>query len=65
MAAGAELFWRVLPDVRSDERSRFLFFAGLFTLISLAQTVGLVGTESLFLARLGAGYLPGVGAVIQ
>ncbi len=58
MAAGTELFWRLLPDVRFGERSRFLLFAGLFTLISLAQTIGLVGTEALFLARLGAARLP-------
>ena len=44
MAGRAELFWRLLGDVRADERSRFLFFAGLFTLITLAQTLGLAGT---------------------
>ena len=37
MAERTPLLWRVLPDVRAGERSRFLFFAGLFTLISLAQ----------------------------
>ena len=58
MAAGAETFWRLLPDVRVDERPRFLFFASLLTLISLAQTLGLAGTEALFLAEFGVGALP-------
>ena len=54
MRARAELFWRLLPDVRTGERTRFLFFAGLFTLISFAQTVGLAGSEALLLGTLGA-----------
>ena len=58
MAAGSDTFWRLLPDVRADERSRFLFFAALLTLVSLAQTLGLAGTEALFLAEFGAGKLP-------
>ncbi len=58
MAAGANIFWRLFPDVRLDERPRFLFFTALLTLISLAQTLGLAGTEALFLARFGAGELP-------
>lgn len=58
MRARAELFWRLLPDVRTGERIRFLFFAGLFTLISLAQTVGLAGSEALLLGTLGAHALP-------
>ena len=58
MRARADLFWRLLPDVRTGERSRFLFFAGLFTLISLAQTVGLAGSEALLLGTLGARALP-------
>jgi hypothetical protein len=53
-----ELFWHLLGDVRADERSRFLFFAALFTLITLAQTLGLAGTEAIFLSTLGAGSLP-------
>jgi HEAT repeat protein len=52
-----EVIWRLLPDVRARERSRFLFFAGLFTLVSLAQTVGLAGSEALFLAEFGAAQL--------
>ena len=48
------LFWRLFPDVRLQERSRFLFFAGLAALISLAQTLGLTGAEVLFLAEAGA-----------
>jgi hypothetical protein len=58
MRARAELFWRLLPDVRTGERTRFLFFAGLFTLISFAQTVGLAGSEALLLGTLGAEALP-------
>jgi HEAT repeat protein len=44
--------------VRTGERSRFLFFAGLATLVSLAQTLGLAGSEALFLAHYGAARLP-------
>jgi len=58
MASQTEVFWRQLPGVRSQERSRFLFFAGLATLISLAQTLGLTGSEALFLAQYGAAGLP-------
>jgi len=53
MSSAEPLLWRLLPDVRVGERSRFLFFAGLFMLISLGQTVGLAGAEALFLAELG------------
>jgi len=53
-----EALWRKLPGVRTTERSRFIFFAGVATLISLAQTLGLAGTEALFLARYGAEMLP-------
>jgi HEAT repeat protein len=52
------LFWRLFPDVRLQERSRFLFFAGLAALVSLAQTLGLTGAEALFLAEVGIEYLP-------
>ena len=58
MAAGAEIFWRLLPDVRVEERPRFLFFAALSAVITLAQTLGLAGTEALFLAEFGVGALP-------
>jgi HEAT repeat protein len=44
--------------VRTGERTRFLFFAGLFTLINVAQTVGLAGSEALLLGKLGAQALP-------
>ena len=57
-AVAAEALWRLVPDVRPGERPRFLFFAGLFTLVSFAQTVGLAGAEALFLARFGAEGLP-------
>ncbi len=53
-----DLFWRLFPGVRTQERPRFRFFAGLATLISLAQTLGLTGAEALFMAELGAQYLP-------
>jgi len=53
-----DLFWRLFPDVRLQERSRFLFFAELAALISLAQTLGLTGAEALFLAEAGIEYLP-------
>ena len=53
MSLDEPLLWRFLPDVRTGERSRFLFFAGLLMLISLGQTIGLAGTEALFLAKLG------------
>ena len=51
-------FWRLFPDVRVQERSRFLFFAKLAALVSLAQTLGLTGAEALFLAEVGIDYLP-------
>ena len=53
-----ERLWQLLPAVRRDERSRAVFFTGLFTLISAAQTLGLAGSEALLLAELGAGRLP-------
>ncbi|MGH0038409.1 MAG: cyclic nucleotide-binding domain-containing protein [Myxococcota bacterium] len=50
--------WRRLPSVRRTERERFRFFAGLYALLTLGQTLGLAGSESLFLERLGAEGLP-------
>jgi HEAT repeat protein len=44
--------------VRRAERRRFLFFAGLYALLTLGQTLGLAGSESLFLERMGAEGLP-------
>ncbi len=58
MQGRTDLFWRVFSDVRAQERSRFLFFAGLAALVSLAQTLGLTGAEALFLAEVGIEYLP-------
>ncbi len=58
MAARTALLWRLFPDVGTGERPRDLFFFGLITLIGLAQTMGLAGSEALFLANLGAGRLP-------
>ncbi|MEN8181731.1 MAG: HEAT repeat domain-containing protein [Myxococcota bacterium] len=54
---GSVLF-RLLPEVRRQERPRFLFFLSLFFLVSAAETVGLAGSESLFLAKLGPERLP-------
>lgn len=54
----SSIFWRLLADVRAEERARFGFFAGLAALVSGAQTLGLAGAESLVLSRLGAGVLP-------
>jgi Cyclic nucleotide-binding domain/HEAT repeats len=53
-----EHFWRILPAVRRAERGRALFFIGLLALVTAAQTVGLAGSEALFLARLSAQKLP-------
>src|SRR5262245_31856070 len=53
----ASLLWALLPDVRAGERPRFPFFAGLVALLSFAQTLGLAASESLFVAKLGAGSL--------
>lgn len=47
-----------LVDVRADERERFGWFAALATLLAFGQMLGQAGTESLFLARLGADRLP-------
>ncbi len=58
MPAPSHPFWRLLPDVRGHERQRFVFFGGLLLLVSVAQTLGLMGAESLFLARFGAERLP-------
>ncbi len=60
MAALSDRVWRLLPDVRGHERQRFLFFGGILLMGSTAQTLGLVGAESLFLARFGAEQLPAV-----
>ena len=53
-----EHFWRILPAVRRSERGRALFFIGLLAVVTAAQTVGLAGSEALFLARLSAQSLP-------
>ncbi len=50
--------WRFLPAVRRSEREKFLFFLSLSGIITLAQTLGLVGAETLLLSRLGAPALP-------
>ena len=53
-----EYFWRFLPAVRRTERGRALFFTGLLLLVNAAQTVGLAGSEALFLSELSARRLP-------
>jgi hypothetical protein len=53
-----EYFWRILPAVRRTERARSVFFTGLLALVTAAQTVGLAGSEALFLAQLSAQRLP-------
>jgi HEAT repeat protein len=50
--------WQWLSSVRTAERERFAFFIGLGCLVSIAQMLGQAGSESLFLARLGAARLP-------
>src|SRR5262245_52124285 len=60
MAALSDRVWRLLPDVRGYERQRFLFFGSILLTGNVAQTLGLVGAESLFLARFGAEKLPAV-----
>jgi len=54
----SELLWRALPAVRRGERDRFLFFFWLAALLSAAATVGLTGSEALFLSGLGPEHLP-------
>jgi len=49
---------RLFPAVRPAEAGRFGFFCALLGLVTLAQTVGLVGAETLFLSRHGAAALP-------
>ena len=52
------LLWRAFPEVRRNERQRFRFFAALAALITLAQTIGLAGSDALFLAGPGPEALP-------
>ena len=58
MSERKALFWRLLPTVRTAERKRFLLFFVLSALISVGQTIGLSGSEALFLARVGPDRLP-------
>ena len=58
MPEGQPLFWRLMPSVRATERDRFLFFFQLSALLPLAQTLGLAGSEALFLERVGPADLP-------
>lgn len=58
MASAAGVLWRLVPAVRVAERPRMGFFLAVSALLSLAQTLGLVGAESLFLTRVGVDALP-------
>ncbi len=52
-------FWlRAFPQVRRNEAERFGFFLLLSLLLNLAQTVGLITSETLFLAHYGPAQLP-------
>ena len=52
-------FWlRAFPQVRRNEAERFGFFLLLSLLLNLAQTVGLITSETLFLAHYGPSQLP-------
>ena len=58
------MIWtRLFPSVRQQERDRFRFFILLAGLLTMGQTLGLVGVESLLLSILGAGVLPKVFVV--
>ena len=58
MTTGSSPLWRMLPSVRDHEKDRFRFFFTLSALLSLAQTLGLAGSEALFLERVGPAALP-------
>ena len=49
MSEASKGWWRLLPEVRSGERDRFLFFFALLGLLTLAQMMGFAGAEALFL----------------
>jgi HEAT repeat protein len=51
-------FLRLFPALRPAELPRFAFFFSLMALLFLAQTLGLVGAEAIFLARRGSAALP-------
>ena len=58
MSGLSESLWRgPLRNVRVVERTRFLFFAGLATLVGVAQTLGLTGAEALFMSEDGTEWL--------
>ncbi len=59
-APGAGWVLRFFPSVRDTERERFVFFFALSALLCLAQTLGLAGSEALFLERIGPEALPHV-----
>jgi len=58
MVEQGKSWWRLVPEVRSNERGRFLFFIALIGLLNLAQMMGFAGAEALFLGRVGVAQLP-------
>lgn len=52
------MFWALFSAVRRKERGRFVFFLTLSGMLAMGQTLGLAGSESLLLAKLGAAALP-------
>ncbi len=49
---------KILKDVRPHERTRFYLFCSVYCLLTFAQTLGIAGSEALFLAKVGMGALP-------
>lgn len=49
---------KIFPQIRAHEGGRFFFFLSLSLLISVAQTVGLILSESLLLSHYGPASLP-------
>ncbi len=58
MSGPRATLWRLFPTVRNAERERFLFFFSLSALISCGQTLGLSGSEALYLVHIGPDRLP-------
>ena len=54
----ARSLWNAVPAVRSAERGRFAYFFFLSAALSFAGTLGLAGSEALFLIRIGPSELP-------
>ncbi len=50
--------WRLAPNIREQERSKFAFFFLLSAWLGVAHSIGLTAAETIFLVRVGAEYLP-------